>query len=185
MVPHLLFFYFSSVRILFPVVPMALLLCTEPNRAFVLLSAPVTCSFSHSPSLSPSLYLPLPPSLHLLVFLFFELTIEVQGETCVFATGRGVKRGAENKEQVCRRDSPHLNACLLVVFWLTLSVWSLEFSFQFPSSDVKKMAHREPGKHYYIKGAVPSMYVCFLSIHLSSWQGSQSALRLPCAAAAK
>lgn len=95
MLPHLLFFYFSSVRILFPVVPMALLLCTEPNRAFVLLSVPVTCSLSCSLSLYLSLSLTPPPRISLL-----ELTIEVQGETHVFASGRGVKRGAENKEQV-------------------------------------------------------------------------------------
>lgn len=97
--PHLLFFYFSSVRILFPVVPMALLLCTEPNRAFVLLSEPVTCSLSFS--------LTQPPCISLL-----ELTIEVHRETYMFASGTGVKRGVENKEQYWRRDTPHLNACL-------------------------------------------------------------------------
>lgn len=140
MLPYLLFFHFSPVRILFLAVPMALLLCTEPNRAFVLLSVPVTCSLSCSLSLYLSPYLTPPPRISLL-----QLTIEVQGETHMFATGRGVRRGVENKKQVWQRDSPHLNACLLVVFWLTLSVWSLEFSFQFLSSDVKKMVHCKPG----------------------------------------
>lgn len=57
--PHLLFFYFSSVRMLFPVVPMALLLCTKPNRACVILSVPVTSLF-----LSLYLSLPHPTSLY-------------------------------------------------------------------------------------------------------------------------
>lgn len=57
MLQHLLFCYFSSVRILFPTVPMALLLCAELNRAFVLLPVAVTCF------LSLSLALPLPLSL--------------------------------------------------------------------------------------------------------------------------
>lgn len=106
--PCLLFFYFSSVRMLFPVVPMALLLCTKPNRACVLLSVPVTCS--HSCSLFISLSLTPPPCISLL-----ELTIEVHRETYMYTSGRGVKRGAENKEQDLRRGSLHLNACL----WLS------------------------------------------------------------------
>lgn len=141
MLPHLLLFYLSSVRMLFPAVPTALLLCTGPKKAFVLLSVPVTCSPSCSLPFSLSLSLPHPTSYH----LFSGADNWSHGETCMFASGRGVKRGVENEEQDWRRGSLHLNACLLVVFWLTLSVWSLEFSFQSPSSDVKKMVHCKPG----------------------------------------
>lgn len=108
---HRLVFYFSWVRMLFPVVPMALLLCTKPNRALVLLSVPVTCSLSCSLylylSLSPPFSPAEPPCISLL-----KLTIEAHGETCMFASGRGVKRGVENKEQDWQRDTTHLNACL-------------------------------------------------------------------------
>lgn len=104
---HLLVFYFSWVRMLFLVVPMALLLCTKPNRALVLLSVPVTCSLSIFTYLSLPFSPTEPPCISLL-----KLTIEAHGETCMFASGRGVKRGVENKEQDWQRDTPHLNACL-------------------------------------------------------------------------
>ena len=151
MLPHLFFFFFQFFllyEILFPIVPMVLLLFAEPNRAFVLLSAPVTCSLAGSLTLylSLSLSLPLPPSPHLPVFFSSQAdNWSPGGDSHVCFGERCKKGGAETKEQVWRRDSPHLNACLLVVFWLTLSVWSLEFSFQFLSSDVRKMVHCKPG----------------------------------------
>lgn len=106
MLPHLLCFYFSFVRILFPAVPMALLLRIRPNRAFVLLSEPVTCSLSLF--LSPIHTHTPPPHISLL-----KLTIEVQGEIHMFASGRGVKRGEERRRNRSGWGvSLHLNACL-------------------------------------------------------------------------
>jgi len=97
--------------------------------------------------------LPLPPSPPSCIS-FLDLTIKVQ--TCMFASGRGVKKGVENKEQVWRRVSLHLNACFFVLFWLTLSVWSLEFSFQFLWCG--KYGALCGRKLYEIKGSVPSIY---------------------------
>lgn len=145
---------------------MALLLCcTEPNRAPVPLSVPVTyssslflCFLRRSPS-------PPPPS-----FSLQELTDEVCREGCMFASGRGIKkRGARRiRSRTDGGFSPHLSSCLLVVFWLTLSVWSLEFSSQFLSSDVKEMAHCKAGS--IIDKRQRALYVFFLNIHPSLWR---------------
>lgn len=143
---------------------MALLLHrSEPTGASVLLLVPVTyssplllCFLPRSPS-------PPPPSLFLQ-----ELTAEVRGELHVCFRERCEKRGAENKEQDRWRISPRLSACLLVVFWLTLSVWSLEFSFQFLFSDVKEMAHCKAGS--IIDKRQCALYIFFLNIHPSSWR---------------
>lgn len=107
MLPYLLFSCFSSIGIILHALPTALLQRVEPNGAFVLLSEPVTCS---------------PPPSSLLLFICLclsplripplKLTIEVRRERHGFPSGRGVKGGAENKLQVFRRDSPHLNAHL-------------------------------------------------------------------------
>lgn len=110
MLPHLLFFYFSSVRILFLLSPWPCYSAPSQTErsSFCQRLSPV---LSLALSLFIALSLTPPPRVSLL-----ELTIEVQGETHMFASGRGVKRGAGNKEQVWRRDSLHLNACLLVLF---------------------------------------------------------------------
>lgn len=105
---------------------------------------------------------------HLPLFLFRSWQLRSAGRAACLLRGEVEKRGAENKEQDRRRISPHLSACLLVVFWLTLSVWSLEFSFQFPSSDVKEMAHCKAGS--IIDKRQRTLYIFFLNIHPSSWR---------------
>lgn len=123
--PRLLFFYFPGQECCFPAVPMALLLrCTEPNRAPV----PFVCAchlfFLPLSLLSSLVSFTPPPS-----FSLQELTAEVRGEGCMFASGRGVakkkkKRGAENKEQDRRRTfctSRVSFGCLLINFVCLIS----------------------------------------------------------------
>lgn len=91
---------------------MALLLhCSEPTGASVLLSEPVTyssplflCFLPRSPS-------PPPPSLFLQ-----ELTAEVRGEGCMFASGRGVKKGEQRIRSRTVGGFLHVS---VHVFWLS------------------------------------------------------------------
>lgn len=141
-----------------------LLLCSEPTGASVLLLVPVTYSsplflcFPRSPS--PPTSLSFSPGA--------DSWSPRGGLHVCFRERCGKKRGAENKEQDRWRISPRLSACLLVVFWLTLSVWSLEFSFQFLSSDVKEKAHCKAGS--IIDKRQRALYIFFLNIHPSSWR---------------
>lgn len=122
--PQLLFFYFPGEGCCFPPVPMALLLrCTKPNRAPVPLSVPVTYSSSLLLCFLPRSPSPPPPS-----FSLHELTADVRGEGCMFASGRGVKkkkiRRAEHKEQDRRIFSPSQQVsfgCLLINFVCLIS----------------------------------------------------------------
>lgn len=77
--PRPLFCHFSPTGLLFPAVPVALLLRAEPNGAFVLLSAPVTCSPPPPILYRPAPPLPSLPRAHLRVFLVsLWLTMEVR-----------------------------------------------------------------------------------------------------------
>lgn len=108
MLPYLLFFPFPSVKLLF---------CNRLSwPSYCALNLTERSSFCQclSPALSPvhslSLYPPFPPTHTRSCISSLRLTIEVQGETHRLASGKGVKRGAENKKQVWQRYSLHLNA---------------------------------------------------------------------------
>lgn len=150
MLLHLLFFFCNGI------VPYC------PHGPVTVHGAKQRSSFCHLFSLLLSPPPPLPR--------ISLLTIEVQRETYMFASGGGVRRGVENKEQFWRRDSLHLNVCLFVLFWLTLSVWSLGFSFQFLSSDVRRWCTMR--QEALLDKRHCALYICFLNIHLFSRQGS-------------
>lgn len=143
---------------------MALLLrCAEPNRAPVPLSVPVTYSSTLFLCFLPRSPSPPPP-----FFLFRSWQLKSAGRAACLLRGEVLKKKGEQRirSRPDRGFSPHLSACLLVVFWLTLSVWSLEFSSQFLSSDVKEMAHCKAGS--IIDKRQRALYIFFLNIHPSS-----------------
>lgn len=143
-----------------------LLRCTEPN------SAPSLCQCL-SPILLPSFFAFFLGLLHpnLPLFLFRSWQLKSAGRAACLLQGEVFTKKKGEQRIRSRTDGgyfSYLSTCLLVVFWLTLSVWSLESSFQFLSSDVKEMAHCKAGS--IIDKRLCALYIFFLNIHLFSWR---------------
>lgn len=106
---------------------------------------------------------------HLPLFLFRSWQLKSAGRAACLLRGEVLQKKKKEEQRIRSRTDgglfPHL-ACLLVVFWLTLSVWSLEFSVQFLSSDVKGMAHCKAGG--VTDKRQRALYIFYLNIHPSS-----------------
>lgn len=149
--PRPLFCHFSPTGLLFPAVPVALLLCAEPNGAFVLLSAPVTCSPP-----PPILYRPSLRGPTCVCFSSLSLTMEVRwgvwggvvsGEW-VFAPGRGAdvkERGTGVGNETWAHPDASLG-CLLINFVCLISgvFFSAPILWCEKRKKKKRMVHSKP-----------------------------------------
>lgn len=150
---------------------MALLYCTEPNRPFVLLSEPVTCSLSF--------FLALPPSLSHPTSLDFPSRADnwsPGGNSPVCFRERCEKGSGEWGEGLPERFSASQCmsfGCLLINFVCLISgvffsvpiLWCEKRQCIISQEALLDKRHR-------------ALHVRFLNIHLSPWQGWRSAFCL-------